>query len=931
MAIENRTIINVDTTQATSNVNSLADSVDRLGKGLGKTKQDTTAAEGSYAALSKQMSELKKAWKATADEAERGVIGKQIVDLNNKLKGMDASIGNYQRNVGNYAASFKQGIASAIPSVGAMDGALKGLAANPIGAAITILVGLFVALKKGIENSESSSMRFSKAMSTFKPIINGVTNVLQKLVDGFVSLVEWIGKAVITVTKFISQTADFLGMDTLAEKTRGWADSMELANEMQEKQNQLTEKTRKYDEEIAKYDAERAEALNELATNEELTYKQRIELTNKAKKAADEAHKRRKEIAEEELRLLEYEASQTANNAEMNDKLAAAKKKVADEDRKYATEQKAISRQTSKYTKGGSGAASTATELQKGIDELIKSVKSLKETESPLAKINKELGTTSERIAKINKLIEERSKKEDELNKINKVDGFDGLLPDDMAELGKRLQEWKVFNDEMQKEATDLAKTIRKSYAVLTEEQEDALEYLEGLWWDIRQSPKEFADLFNVVNPKIAKSYEKLYDSVKKYWELKDKVDDLEVQRNARMEKEKTLDEEKARRTSDITKEIVEYNKEIEKESKVIKNTYDKILPALKATNEELKKELESPMEKGFREWEKKRKEYATYLSDLKKFRDILKESGGDTTEIDKVIATYKSYASRIMKETTEKSKDAFIPKLGDISDLKTSGDKIKKDADDRLAAAIKAAEAAKLSKEASKDIKDSLLDIEYSFADAFGNLMDLNFTQFLGNMDQLVTKIKSFKDYMKTLSTDVKVDTKDMVSAYSEIGVAIGQMTEAIASHWQQRLNWEKQNEKITEEEYKKEYKKAQDVEAAGVLVQGLSGAVSAYAQAMKLGPIAGPIVGATLAAAMTALAVESASQIHNTKIGDTTISSSALGYTPQTTMIDDQTVRNIGTATAEAQNATKVYVVASEIEAVQNATKVSVENSEF
>ena len=62
-------------------------------------KQTTDAADGSYNKLTQTMAELKKQWKATADEAERADLGKQILSINNQLKELDASTGNYQRNV----------------------------------------------------------------------------------------------------------------------------------------------------------------------------------------------------------------------------------------------------------------------------------------------------------------------------------------------------------------------------------------------------------------------------------------------------------------------------------------------------------------------------------------------------------------------------------------------------------------------------------------------------------------------------------------------------------------------------------------------------------------------------------------------------------------------------------------------------------------
>ena len=80
---------------------------DGLATSMKRTSTETVAAEGSYNALSKQMSQLKKQWKATSDAAERANLGKEIKAINDQLKEFDKSIGNNQRNVGNYAGSFQ--------------------------------------------------------------------------------------------------------------------------------------------------------------------------------------------------------------------------------------------------------------------------------------------------------------------------------------------------------------------------------------------------------------------------------------------------------------------------------------------------------------------------------------------------------------------------------------------------------------------------------------------------------------------------------------------------------------------------------------------------------------------------------------------------------------------------------------------------------
>lgn len=73
---------------------------------LADGKKAGDAVKGSYNHLAQTMADLKKEWKATADEAKRNEIGQQIDEINTQLKELDASIGNNQRNVGNYKQDF---------------------------------------------------------------------------------------------------------------------------------------------------------------------------------------------------------------------------------------------------------------------------------------------------------------------------------------------------------------------------------------------------------------------------------------------------------------------------------------------------------------------------------------------------------------------------------------------------------------------------------------------------------------------------------------------------------------------------------------------------------------------------------------------------------------------------------------------------------
>ena len=81
---------------------NLAKAQNQLKNTLTLGKKEVSELDMSYNGLVRQMAELRDAWKKTSDVAERDALGKQIAGINTKLKDLDASIGNFQRNVGDY-------------------------------------------------------------------------------------------------------------------------------------------------------------------------------------------------------------------------------------------------------------------------------------------------------------------------------------------------------------------------------------------------------------------------------------------------------------------------------------------------------------------------------------------------------------------------------------------------------------------------------------------------------------------------------------------------------------------------------------------------------------------------------------------------------------------------------------------------------------
>ena len=112
----------------------LIDDQKKLTSVMSAGKNEVTAAAGSYNALQQEMTALRKVWKEVTDEASRNQIGARILEINNQLKEMDASIGNFQRNVGDYRGAMVDASKTILsnlnqisPVLGSLGGQIKSL------------------------------------------------------------------------------------------------------------------------------------------------------------------------------------------------------------------------------------------------------------------------------------------------------------------------------------------------------------------------------------------------------------------------------------------------------------------------------------------------------------------------------------------------------------------------------------------------------------------------------------------------------------------------------------------------------------------------------------------------------------------------------------------------------------------------------------
>lgn len=140
-------------------------------------------------------------------------------------------------------------------------------------------------------------------------------------------------------------------------------------------------------------------------------------------------------------------------------------------------------------------------------------------------------------------------------------------------------------------------------------------------------------------------------------------------------------------------------------------------------------------------------------------------------------------------------------------------------------------------------------------------------------------------------------------------------------------------------EENAQKNAEKVKGLRIAAATIDTIQGAVTAFAQAQQLGPIAGPIVGAINAAAVTAAGIAQIAKIKSTKVnGSSTTSPGSIPAVANAPVVsrDIPQVRSVTSASEEERlnqmaSDQRVVLVMSDLEVKQNQQKVQVAEASF
>lgn len=378
----------------------------KLNEAMKASSSSLKNADGSYNALSKRMSELKKAWKETNDEAERQSLGKEIVSINEQLKAFDASIGNYQRNVGNYEGAFTKGLAGIsekIESLGnplaiakngvlSLGKAFKALIMNPVGAVITAIVVAINALKKGFEGSETATNNLKRAFSAFQPVINAVQNVFTgfanivgniavKAIPALVNSLQKAGTWMMTLLNKVGAVSDEK-LESFKKSIEAQKAAVETTQNLTEREIALTERRRKFLVEEAKDELKISELKAKAADKDKYTDEERIKFLESSIAIERKLNKERLDQAQEEFDMLKAKAELTDNTAEDNERLAQAEANLYNIRSQYYEKERGLVKQLSEARK------SLSKDEEDAVKAAAKNTEALnKEKEKELAKV----------------------------------------------------------------------------------------------------------------------------------------------------------------------------------------------------------------------------------------------------------------------------------------------------------------------------------------------------------------------------------------------------------------------------------------------------------------------------------------------------------------------------------------------------------------
>lgn len=774
----------------------------------------------SYNALVHALADLKMQWRATTDETERADLGKRINQVNERLKKLDASVGNYSRNVGNYTNSvvdafskMGSGAARVINPVKNLTTGFKALSATPVVAIMGLLANVLTKVIDNIKSSEENTGKLNAAMGAFRVIGDAVTKVLQGLGAVIGTVVGGVGRLVAAITGTT---------DKMKERQKIAEDELKLQQQQRETLTQNAEAER----DIAELRAKASDRLNYSA-------EERLAFLEKAGEEEKKIMERALEDAKLTYQIQKAKNALTQSSAEDKQKEADAYAAMVRAETAYYQQVRTINAGiTSERRQMATDARNAAREALEAKKAEVEAQKALLEQQAAL-----EAKDSDERLA----LQEQARRKQLELDTAN--------------------AKAKIKN---QKTLADTLKAIEQKYnADILKMRQDHQREVEA---------QERLHLQNIANQYGQGSTEYLR-AMKDVAKLQ--VDQI---RAAGKLQEETVEEYNARLLA------------------AQRNYY----AAVRALNERSAQESTAELRLALAKTERGTEAYYAGMLQLAEanYKNLRKLEGESDTEF--AIRQAEADAARIQAQRTLLD---YMDEQERLS-MENRVNALREGSDAQLRAAVELRQYEldtlhKLEEESDAEFRARQIAAEKAHTDALKALWD--------------QRVQNFGTVTAGMS--------DLFSSLADLYESDSDITE-------------------TEE------RKVKNLRIASATIEMLNGVVTAVAQAQQLGPIAGPIMAGINSAAVIAAGTANIRKIQQTDVsknaGGTTsptapaTSTIPAAVAPPTHSMEVQQVRTVTSASEEerlnqmAQDQ-RVYIVASDIEASQNAIRTRVRESTF
>lgn len=848
-------------------VDKLVGSQQKLNEVMSVGKANGDAAAGSYNALAQEMSALKTVWKQVTDEGERDRLGQRIKEINDQLKDMDASIGNYQRNVGNYSGAWKQAgrlisteigkinpalgeiaksITGMIPKITATTSAAK-VGLNGVKAAIVstgigaLIVGIGIALQ-GITKLFSTWIDKAKEMTPANRAAAESTRLLK----------EEYNSLNITMTETIRQFEEYYEIQDIYSDTN--EDKIRLLNQRYEQANEnLAQASAEYDKAIKKVE-DYEKAHKKMSKQQEEEYEQLKKNTDAIKSNMDYWNKQ-------------------ADNAAKNIRLTIARMKKAQQDLANGNKTMAdgITTTTDDILAGIKSIFDLVDEESKSDDKFYDIFELMLGREIPDAlKITaKSYGVFYSDIRKV----------EDEY--LGELKSFS----DESIRLRNKISDRYQETLELLQESLNQGLISEQEYARLTVDLEENVNIqklgLRELYL------KKIAENHNQYNERIIKSNDYYYDIEQQQY----------ITHNERLAR---ISEEGVERENFIKTEADEQDiirqKEINSNKLEVARDYYEDLNDIAIQNG-IKPENSPQLLQAKAEYE-----------ELKKIYDKSEEQ-------------YEQYLTgRInaaKKAQEEELKLAIAGTMAIQLNLDYQGKRYTQEYEQNLAARLLLL----------KQYWENMYQYEGESAEEFARREN----SVVAQINDLIVQLNGINTPMERVLSESEMRytiwADNIRSAIDLVGDGLGN----IVSGWETVLNAQRDAGEISEQEFNRQFENMKKLQIAQVVISTLSASVAAVAESIKsYGVPAGPIIGGALSASLLANGAAQIAAIKKAKPGNASLGSSGnygnaqaqptiTEYTPE--RVSNQTGLNETTLLANAlkDNPIQAWVVESSITAKQ------------